>query len=536
MQLKLPPVPENKKTDRDKMNRDIRFFLNLQILADELIEQYQDIKFYRGQDAQTLEGVYFYNSSRALLSRYVYILKEKDLQSIFPEQHCSLIVLGEIPERWKTGVHSILQLPEETDILDLMNRCQEAFHKHESWAEKLQNIIVQEGSVDELCQISCSYFENPLFVHDSQLQVISCPVWREEMIAWEKDEQTGQLITPLEDLNDFRTNREYLHTLTTEGAHIFSAELRGYRDIYVNIRDDNGTYEGRLVICEIDNPLKPGQFASAEYLAKLIRMVLSRRGHLDIPYKRALYQMLESMVQGKSFTNSEIESRISQCKWTLTDHYVCIRTDGEEQEGNPGSAASLCNYVETKVPGSRAFFIGNQICIIINLSVNKDYTSEMAGILRDGLFKAGFSNVFDDFTRLSHYYHQASVALEYCRRRNDTKWYYMFEDIVMDYIGDLCRSQFEPEELCACELKMLREYDKENHTELYETLCKYILNERNTVATAAQLYIGRSTLFYRLRKIKEITGLAAADMAKPIKNLYLRFSMFIMKNYIEKGE
>ena len=116
--------------------------------------------------------------------------------------------------------------------LDLMNRCQEAFHKHESWAEKLQNIIVQEGSVDELCQISCSYFENPLFVHDSQLQVISCPVWREEMIAWEKDEQTGQLITPLEDLNDFRTNREYLHTLTTEGAHIYSADL-GDTEIYM---------------------------------------------------------------------------------------------------------------------------------------------------------------------------------------------------------------------------------------------------------------------------------------------------------------
>ncbi len=54
MQLKLPPVPENKKTDRDKMNRDIRFFLNLQILADELIEQYQDIKFYRGQEVPRL--------------------------------------------------------------------------------------------------------------------------------------------------------------------------------------------------------------------------------------------------------------------------------------------------------------------------------------------------------------------------------------------------------------------------------------------------------------------------------------------------
>ena len=533
----MPPVPEKRKTDRNQMNRDIRFLLNLQILADELIEQYQDIQLYRGLDSQTLEGVYFYNKKdRQLLPKYAYILRGTDLQNIFPKQHCSLIVLGEIPEKWKNSTHSLLQLPKETDLLDLMNQCQEAFHKHVSWAEKLQNVIIQEEGVEELCRISCSYFKNPLFVHDSQLQLISCPVWREGMIVWEKDEQTGQLITPLEDLNDFRTDREYLHTLTTEGAHIYSAELRGYRDIYVNIRDDNGTYEGRLVICEIDTPLKPGQFASAEYLAKLIRMVLSRRGHLDIPYKRALYQMLESMVQGKTFTNSEIESRIAQCKWKLTDHYVCIRMDGEEEEGNPGSAVSVCNYVETRVSGSRAFFIGNQICIIINLSVNKDYTSEIAGILRDGLFKAGVSNVFDDFTRLSHYYRQASIALEYCRKRNDTKWYYAFGDIVMDYIGDLCGSQFEPEELCACELKTLREYDEENHTELYKTLCKYILNERNTVATAAQLYVGRSTLFYRLRKIKEITGLAASDMAKPVKNLYLRFSIFIMEKHVEKGD
>lgn len=525
------------KNSRDQMEKDIRFLLNLQILADELIEDYPEMQFYRGEDSQVLEGVCFYRKNREMVSWYAYILGGEELREMeVPKKHCSLIVLGEIPESWKKSIHSLLQLSEKTDLLELMNLCQEAFHKHESWAEKMQNIILREGSVEELCQISCSYFNNPLFVHDSQLQVISCPIWREGMIAWEKDEQTGQLITPLEDLNDFRTNREYLHTLTTDGAHVFSAELRGYRDIYVNIRDDNGVYAGRLVICEIDSPLKPGQFASAEYLAGLIRLALSRRGHLDIPYKRALYQMLESMVQGKTFTDSEIESRISQCKWKLADQYVCIRTDGEEQVGNPGSAASVCNYVETRVSGSRAFFIGNQICILINLSINRDYTSEIAGILRDGLFKAGFSNIFDDFTSLEHYYRQASTALEYCRRRNDTKWYYTFSDIAMDYIGDLCCSQFGPEELCACELMILRGYDRENHTELYKTLCTYILNERNTVATAARLYIGRSTLFYRLRKIKEITGLAASDMAGPEKNLYLRLSMFIMEKHLEKGD
>ena len=62
-----------------------------------------------------------------------------------------------------------------------------------------------------------------------------------------------------------------------------------------------------------------------------------------------------------------------------------------------------------------------------------------------------------------------------------------------------------------------------------QDLCTYILNERNTVATSSQLYVGRSTLFYRLRKIKEITGLDAADMSEPVKNLYLRLSIFIME-------
>ena len=119
--------------------------------------------------------------------------------------------------------------------------------------------------------------------------------------------------------------------------------------------------------------------------------------------------------------------------------------------------------------------------------------------------------------------------MEYCRKRNDTRWYYTFGDIAVDYIADLGCTEFAPEELCAAELMRLRKYDADNKTELYKTLCTYILNERNTVATSSQLYVGRSTLFYRLRKIKEITGLDAADMSEPVKNLYLRLSIFIME-------
>lgn len=58
-------------------------------------------------------------------------------------------------------------------------------------------------------------------MHDSRLNVISCPVWREGMINWQRDKSTGLLITPLEELNEFKTDREYLKTLTTTKADIF---------------------------------------------------------------------------------------------------------------------------------------------------------------------------------------------------------------------------------------------------------------------------------------------------------------------------
>ena len=516
------------------MSENIRFYLNLQMVADEMQSEIPDCVFIPGEDETCLRGVCFYRKGIHLEKQYVYIIREQDIKGeTVPKTHCSLIILGKIPGKWLSSRHTLLGLPVETDLLDLMNLCQEIFRKHLSWAEKLQDIFVREGSVDELCKASVDYFQNPLFVHDSQMTVISCPIWRSKMIPWEQDERTGCMIMPLEELNELKTDREYLETLTTRNAQIFSAELRGYRDIYVNIWNTYGGYEGRLVICEIDSDLKKGQFAAAEYLAELIRLTLARRGKMDNTYSRALERMIIAMLQGKEVSDSEIVNRIGQCGWKQEDEYICIRMNAEEQEGNPGSAASVCNYVEARVAGTKAVFMEDHICIIINFSINNHYTSDMACILRDGLFKAGVSNTFHDFTALKRYYRQASVAFDYCRKKNDMRWYYTFDDIAVDYISDICCREFQPEDLCAHELIQLKEYDEKNKTELYKTLVTYILNERNTVATSGSLYVGRSTLFYRLRKIQRITGLDTDHMAQPEQNLYLRLSIYILEKLSE---
>lgn len=518
-------------------NKDIRFLLNLRIVADGLEEKCPEIRFFSGEDQQILEGACFYQQGMTLVPYYVYLVRDEELLGIpVPEGHCSLIVLGTVPAEWKDSSHSIIQICGEDSLSlpKIMNLCQEIFRKNISWAGDLKDIVIREGSVDELCRASYDFFRNPLLVHDSQFNIVSCPVWREGMIQWEQDEQTGLPITPLETINEFKTNQEYLHTLETSGAQYFSADLRGFRDIYVNIWDSYDNYEGRLVICELETPLKPGQFAAAEYLAELIRLTFARRRQKDHTYKRGIELMLAEMIEGKKYSETEIASRIRLHGWQLGDDYVCVALDTGEKEGKPASAVSMCNHIEGKVAGSKAICVDGRICAIVNLARNSHYISDIADILRDGLFKAGFSNSFRDFNQLRICYRQASIALEYCCRKNDMMWHHTFCEIAMDYIADVCCKEFAPKELCAPELIKLKEYDDKNHSELYKTLVTYILHECNTVAASAALYIGRSTLFYRLRKIKEVTGLDARHMANPGQNLYLRFSLFLLERELNE--
>ena len=71
--------------------------------------------------------------------------------------------------------------------------------------------------------------------------------------------------------------------------------------------------------------------------------------------------------------------------------------------------------------------------------------------------------------------------------------------------------------------KLLR-YDKENDTELAETLYNYLLFERNVSAASENLYIHRNTMTYRLKKIDSLVKINY-EAAEERQYLILSFEM-----------
>ncbi|MGX8714785.1 MAG: hypothetical protein ACSW8A_03445, partial [Lachnospiraceae bacterium] len=421
----------------------LKFLLSLQIIADEMIPCFENSRFYQGDDAPVLEDWLWYtqdseHEDTTLEPGILYLLDADILAGLpLPNHHVSLILIGDAPAEWIRARHSIFTLPSDTSFEKAARACSAAFRKNRTWSDNLLSIYASEGSVDDLCRASYNYFANPLFVHDAQLYLISCPVWKPGMIEWEEDNQTGLLYTPAEAISEFNTDTEYQLTLETNGAQYYSSSLRGYRDIYVNIRRQSGRYEGRLVIAELESSFKPGQMQAAEYLANLIRLILLRDNHFERSFYQELDRLLSQMIMGQSVPAEEISGKIEKYGWRLNDQFICVRLSGET-EGKTGISPvlSTCNYIESSIEKCKAFFMKSSFFIVINASQNTQYRQQLAEIIRDFLFKAGISNPFHNLMLLSEYASQAEISLEYCLKFNDSRWYISFSDIALDYILD----------------------------------------------------------------------------------------------------
>ncbi|MDO5411350.1 MAG: helix-turn-helix domain-containing protein [Lachnospiraceae bacterium] len=505
------------------------FLLNMQQIADEFSDDLYQIRFHYDQDPKRLIGVRLYQHQTSLMNQYVYIARAQDLPAVLStHQIGSLICVGEPPESYWKSQFSMIIFPESTNLLPLFERVQSLFEKNCRWAMELQQALALDTGLDRLLELASGYFQNPVFAHDPHFFILSSPCYVNGMTKWETDQQTGLLRIPLTLMNDFKIDDEYQATLKTHGAQVFSANQRGYRILYHNLWNEYGSYEGRICINELQTPLLPGQYNALSYFAQIVLIALHKQEMNPETYTRPYITFLTRVIE-RTADADEINRWLNLSGWNHTDEYVCIRMILQERDTQIRISVQVCHHIESSIPGSYAFLYKNDIVILINLSAStlsfSDCLSKLAIITREGLFKTGFSTRYSRFEDTPWHYLQAGIALNYGMKSNSMFWNYQFDQFAMEYIKNQITEELPARQLACHKLLKLQEYDKANNTELYETLRCYLDHERNAVQTASTLFIHRSTLFYRLNRIKTLLDL---NMDIPQNRLYLQLSYFLL--------
>ncbi|MGW7616827.1 PucR family transcriptional regulator [Streptomyces antimycoticus] len=109
-------------------------------------------------------------------------------------------------------------------------------------------------------------------------------------------------------------------------------------------------------------------------------------------------------------------------------------------------------------------------------------------------------------------YQEALRALEVRRRSNSASGMTFYDDLGLYRILRTGSDHREVEGFIREWLGPLMDYDALHHTDLVETLSQYFDRGGNYSETAAALVIHRSTLRYRLQRIREISGIDLADV------------------------
>lgn len=506
------------------------FKLNMELLNDAFSDAFHHVKLFSSPDPAHLESVRFWQEGQEFLSRYIYILSSENLRLLPPDlKNICLIVSGNIKTDDIPADCSVLVVEDDVPLPQLLTLAQDTFEKYNRWNQEIHSAISNEHPLDDMLKASLPLFRNPVFIHDTNFYILSCPHRAPKMMVWEEDKRTGWQIVPLALIHDFKADPEYLNTLTTTEASLYSAEQRGYPILYINLWN-NGRYEGRICVDELETPIRPGQYHVITHLAKLITSFMNNKNLLQLDMGNDTEQFFRKYLNGTLEDQSIVMNMLHFLNWKRNDHYHCLRLETDQQNIRMLSSAATIGHIEMLIPDGHAFIHRNGITVIVNLSISgariSDVLSSLAILLREGLLKMGVSSEIHDFLLLPQGFYQARLALILGRKSTSMNWCYRFDDYILEFLLHKGGETLSPELLCSNKILLLRQYDAENHTELYQTLKIYLNLERNVLQTAKSLFIHRSTLFYRLERIRKIADI---DFENEKERLILQLSFYILE-------
>ena len=387
------------------------------------------------------------------------------------------LCIGEPPEDlFKNNI--CLIFPENTDRTRLYHDVQKIFFLYNSWEMEIRKAMQRNATLEEMCNLCIPIFEKPIFIHDRNNELLAIANEMAGQFSWQYDETFDKYYLPLEILNTFKSSDEYHKTLHTYGAHVFSAKATGYRTLYVNLRIE-WVYVGRVCLDEIGTPIRKRDYELLEFFADNIAL---------------------AMQQGMLLV-SDVSNVLS----------------------------ILTHRLANMFPNSCVFRNEYQIILVLNLTLENMATDRffayIGEFLRLGNLKAGVSMQGHDFINFRYYYRQTQIAHEVGLSEDLQEPIYYFENYAFHYFFRQASQVLLPEMLCAPQLLKLIEYDKKHDTEFTYTLQRYLINERNIKITASELHIHRSTMNYRISRLKELLEI---DLENSENRLYLLNSFYML--------
>ena len=479
-----------------------------------------------------LERYEVFRGGRVFCSCVLYLARAAELPGEFSVQEgAALVSIGMPPEAYKNSPLQLLVLDGATELLELVNEVGRIFFEFNTLEQKLQDSVNKGQSIQHMVELMAPYFGgNELLVCNADYRMIghSNETNRlSELSGLGQPGQDGYL--PPEIVTFFKNDPIFSQIRNLKEPIVYESSIFICRAVVMNVFRQ-GEYVCRVIIAEDRNTFRGYEAGLLRFFTGFIQLVfdLTADGSDILPGDH-MADVFIDLLDGGSAEAYRLQESFARRGWQQGGPFLCASIMPSERDYYNRTIAYYCQVFNRDIRGCCFFEYEGAIVSVVNLSdyggSPDEFMSKNIVTFRDGYFRIGFSNTFKSISELKQHFFQAKTALTFGIGRSPSIWYHKFSGCALQYMRSKLTEDIDGRYLAAPEVTVLMDYDRDNGTELLRTLTLYVKNRQNALKTAADLFIHRSTMLYRLERIKELTGL---DFRDSEKMLYLDISLNLL--------
>lgn len=420
----------------------------------------------------------------------------------------------------------------DSAVEDVFNSVSAAFEYYNAWESALLRSVFEGCTLQDLLDIAQLAFSRPMLIQNSQYEIVAItdsygiinPIWD---IYKKKKEKNGKTVHLWLTEGHFNSMSE---RVSLQEPTILSSHTNPGKFILANLFLQ-GIRVGHIVMYENSTLFYPGDLQLMKAFQAIIafyigskRSVLFQSSILDA----YLNQNLDGIaVHGESVALKAVYSHMG---WSGEDHFLVVyfsladEAVQEEYDWVQSEINLAVNEAYTVLTSGGI----SVLCRLTDASEYDEISRCLEGIRRQSIRSWGMSQPFQGLQQLNGYgriaREIAHVAEERGRRSLNIR------DAGLELLMRDKPFREQLERLVHPEYLQLRRYDRENHTQLAETVFWYLYSNGNYSDTALRMESHRNTVYNRIAKAFELVDAGHLETAS--SRLLFQISYLLDNNEI----
>lgn len=282
-------------------------------------------------------------------------------------------------------------------------------------------------------------------------------------------------------------------------------------DRWIGVSRPQQGVTGALVLFDPDGVATAHQLTALEHGLTVLAMELARLRSLAESELRVRRDLVEELLSG---TDEDSALRRAQAlRYDLERPHRVVIVEGHDRDHDDEAFLHGVRRAARDQPvGSLLIRRGAQVVVLADNDADwEQFRTAILDEVRGGRCRLGVGNRYPTIAGIPRSLHEAEVALrvqDAAAREGQATCY---ETLGVYQLLAEVRDPTATEAFGRAWLQPLLDYDGQRNTDLVLTLRRYLDNGGNYDASANALFIHRSTLKYRLHRIREISGYDLSD-------------------------